>query len=298
MRTRTILTVILATMAIVSTSAQNKIVKKDYNLSSFSSITASGGWDIIISQGDKQSIITEVSENIADRVSLEVKNGTLHIGNKPTRRSFSIMNVRNTTQKAYITVTDLSQITSSGGVDIYFKTPINTNNFKLNMSGGSDLEDLTLSCNQFVANLSGGSDAEVRFAKVQSIKIDASGGSDANISGASAQTTTLNASGGSDINISDISSQQVTIDASGGSDIDIKGQTQQLTVTASGGSDISASGLTAQSCKANFAGAADGDIRVIDYLDISVSGSASVTCYGNPKEVKKNIAKTGSLSLK
>ena len=298
MKTKAILTIILATVAIISTSAQNKIIKQNHNLSTFSSITASGGWDVIISQGDKQSITTEVSDNIADRVSLEVKNGTLHIGNKSTRRSFSITSTRNTTQKAYITVTDINQITSSGGVDINFKTPINTNNFKLNMSGGSDLEDLTLSCNQFVANLSGGSDAEVRFAKVQSIKIDASGGSDANISGASAQTTTLNASGGSDINISDISSQQVTIDASGGSDIDIKGQTQQLTISASGGSDISASGLTAQSCKANFAGAADGNIRVIDYLDISVSGSADVTCYGNPKEVKKNIAKTGSLSLK
>ena len=298
MKTKTILTIILATVAIISTSAQNKMTKQNHNLATFSAIEASGGWDIIISQGDRQSISTEVSENIADRVSLEVKNGTLHIGNKSTRRSFSIMNVRNSTQKAYITVTDINQITSSGGVDINFKTPINTNNFKLNMSGGSDLEDLTLSCNQFIANLSGGSDAEIRFAKVQSIKIDASGGSDLEIRGASAQTITLNASGGSDIDIYDITSQQVRIDASGGSDINIKGQTQQLTVTASGGSDISATELTAQSCKATFAGAADGNIRVIDYLDISVSGSADVTCYGNPKEVKKNIAKTGSLSLK
>ncbi len=278
MKTKTILTIILATVAVVSTSAQSKIVKQNHNLATFSSITASGGWDIIISQGDRQSISTEVSENITDRVSLEVKNGTLHIGNKSTRRSFSIMNVRNTTQKAYITVTDLNQITSSGGVDINFKTPINTNNFKLNMSGGSDLDDLTLNCNQFVTNLSGGSDADIIFNNVKSIIIDASGGSDLNIRGASAQSTTLN--------------------ASGGSDIDIKGATQHLTITASGGSNVSASGLTAQSCEANFAGAADGDIRVTDYLDISVSGSAGVTCYGNPKEVKKNIAKTGSLKLK
>lgn len=298
MKTKTILTIILATVAIISTSAQNKMTKQNHNLATFSAIEASGGWDIIISQGDRQSISTEVSENVADRVSLEVKNGTLHISNKKVKRSFSIMNVKNVTQKAYITVTDLNQITASGGVDIEFTTPIKTNDFKLNMSGGSDLEDLTLNCNQFLANLSGGSDAEIKFAKVQSIKIDASGGSDLEIHGASAQTITLNASGGSDIDIYDITLQQVRIDASGGSDINIKGQTQQLTVTASGGSDISATELTAQSCKATFAGAADGNIRVIDYLDISVSGSADVTCYGNPKEVKKNIAKTGSLSLK
>lgn len=298
MKTKTILTIILATMAIISTSAQNKIVKQNHNLATFSSITASGGWDIIISQGDKQSISTEVSENIADRVSLEMKNGVLHIGNKPTRRSFSITNTRNTTQKAYITVTNLNGISASGGVDIYFKTSINTDNFKLNMSGGSDLEDLTLNCNQFIGNLSGGSDAVIIFNNVKSIVINASGGSDLNIRGASAQTVNINASGGSDIDIYDISSQQVTLDTSGGSDIDIEGIVQHLTVTASGGSDISASELTVQSCKASFAGAADGNIRVTDYLDISISGSSDVTCYGNPKEVKKTIGKTGSLKIK
>ena len=85
MKTKAILTVILATVAIISTSAQNKIVKQSYNLANFNYIDASGGWDIIISQGDKQSISTEVSEIIADRVSLEVKNGTLYIGNKPSK---------------------------------------------------------------------------------------------------------------------------------------------------------------------------------------------------------------------
>lgn len=122
MKTKTILTIILATMAIISSSAQNKIVKQNHNLATFSSIAASSGWDIIISQGDRQSISTEVSDNIAEHMSLEVKNGTLHIGSKRSAKTIFSNRGKGTIQKAYITVTNLNEISASGGVDVYFKT--------------------------------------------------------------------------------------------------------------------------------------------------------------------------------
>ena len=281
MKTKTLFTIILAAMAIVSASAQSRIVKQNRQVGSFSAISASSGWDVIIRQGDRQSVSIEVSENVLDRAVVEVKNGTLHIYNESNDRSFSLRdlrNVRSIMQKAYVTVTDLQKIEALGGVDIRFETPIKAGNFEVELSGGTDLENLTLDCNRFNGQFSGGCDAEIRFPSAQAVKADVSGGSD--------------------VELRDISAQTTRISASGGCDIELTGKTDDLTLNASGGCDVSASDLVARNCNAHFSGAADGSIRVTDRLDISVSGSADVTCFGNPKEVIKSVHKSGSLKLR
>lgn len=276
------LTILLASLAILSATAQsNKIVKKDINVSAFNAISASGGWDVIVRQGSQQSVSIEVSETVLDRAIVEVKNGTLHIYNKSSKPSFSwkdLRRVQNTVQKAYVTVTDLKKITASGGVDIRFETPLKTTDFDLTMSGGADLENLSLDCTDFTGNFSGGCDAEIRFL--------------------SARNITANASGGSDIKFLDINAQQCRIDASGGCDVKLKGKTQEFTLNASGGCDISAMDFEACDCNAGFSGAADGEIRVTERLDITVSGASGVVCYGNPRNVEKRVNKSSSLKMR
>lgn len=279
MKTKTILTIILAALAIVSASAQsNKVVKQNRDVSKFSSITASGGWDVIVRQGDRQSVSIEVSEKVLDRAVVEVKNGTLHIYNKKSNNVFSLRNLRNITQKAYVTVTDLTEITASGGVDIRFETPLETADFRVNMSGGTDLENLSLNCNSFTGHFSGGCDADIRFLGVQALKV--------------------NASGGSDVNLFDIDAQQCRVDASGGCDVKLTGKSKEFTISASGGCDVSAADFAATNCTASFSGAADGEIRVLERLNISVSGASHVTCFGNPRNVEKSVNRSSSLTMR
>lgn len=277
---KTLFTILLATVAIVSAPAQNKIVKQNPQVASFTVINASGGWDVVVRQGDRQSVSIEVSEEVLDRAIVEVKNGTLHIYNKTSNSVFSLgnlRNTRNTVQKAYVTVTNLEKIKASGGVDIRFETPVKAGDFELELSGGTDLENLRLDCNRFKGQFSGGCDADIRFIAVREVRVDVSGGSD--------------------VDLFDIAAQSTRIAASGGCDLELTGKTDELTLTASGGSDISASKLSARNCNANFSGAADGNIRVTDRLDITVSGSADVTCFGNPGDVNKRVNKSSSLKF-
>lgn len=282
MKTKTFFAILFATLIIFNVSAQNnKIVKRNINVSDFSAISASSGWDIIIRQGNRPSVSIEISENLLDRAVIEVKNDKLHLYNKNNNRNLSWKNIRemnNATQKAYVTVTDLSGISASGGVDIYFETPIKTNDFELEMSGGSDLEDLTLSCNNFSCDFSGGCDAEIRFSSAQNVKAEVSGGSDVYFSG--------------------INAQKCEISAGGGCDIDLKGKTKEFTVDASGGCDVSASNFIASNCVASFSGAADGEIHVTNRLNVSASGGSDVICLGNPKTVDKSIGKSSSLTFR
>lgn len=280
MRTKTILTIVFAALAIVSASAQSKkVVKQNRNVSEFSSITASSGWDVIVRQGNRQSVSIEVSEKLLDRAVVEVKNGTLHIYTQNKNGfSFSFLNNRNTTQKAYVTVTDLKEITASGGVDIRFETPLKATDFAINMSGGTDLENLSLNCNSFTGNFSGGCDADIRFLAVQTLKVDTNGGSD--------------------VNLYDIDAQQCRVGASGGCDVKLTGKSKEFSISASGGCDVSAADFTATNCTASFSGAADGKIRVSERLNISVSGASDVTCFGNPRKVEKSVNRGSSVTMR
>ncbi|OPZ31341.1 MAG: hypothetical protein BWZ00_00587 [Bacteroidetes bacterium ADurb.BinA174] len=282
MKTKTLFTVILAILAMGCVSAQNsRIVKKTINVGNFTSICASSGWDVIVKQGNRQSVSIEVSEEIAERAIVELKGSTLNISTKSTNRKFSwndLRNGRNIIQKAYVTVTDLRELQTSGGVDIIFETPIKTGDFRVTMSGGSDMENLSLSCNSFKGTFSGGCDAKVRFS--------------------SAKNITVNASGGSDIELHDINAEKCDITVSGGCDAELSGKTRQLTLNASGGSDVSADELAAQFCDASFSGAADGKINVTENLDITVSGASDVICYGNPRDVKKSVHRSSTLKVK
>lgn len=279
MRTKIFTIIFVAFAAMASVSAQSsKIVKQNRDVASFSAINASGGWDVIIRQGNRQSVSIEVSDNILDRAVVEVKNGTLHIYNKSVKNLFSMRNLRNVTQKAYVTVTDLESIKASGGVDIEFETPLKTNDFELVMSGGTDLEKLSLNCTNFKGSFSGGCDAEITFSGTQNIKIDASGGSD--------------------VTLRNIASELCRVSASGGCDVKLTGKTNEFSVTASGGCDVSATDLQAKECTAVFSGAADGEIRVSNSLNATVSGSSDLTCYGNPEQVTKTVSRGSSLTIR
>jgi len=74
MKTKIILTVILVVTSIVGISAQgNRTVKRNIQVNPFTSITVSSGWDVIIRQGNRQSVSIEVSEEILERAIIEVK---------------------------------------------------------------------------------------------------------------------------------------------------------------------------------------------------------------------------------
>lgn len=275
---KALLITILAAFQFFNVSAQSKIVKENRQVGVFTSINASSGWDVIVRQGDRQSVSVEATKEVLDNTVVEVKNSTLYVYSKKNIQFFNIRNLqKNIPRKVYVTVKDLQKVDASGGVDVLFETPIKAENFEINLSGGSDLKQLSLECNRFEGQFSGGCDAAVRFNRVQSIKV--------------------NTSGGSDVDLKDISAQTTWISASGGCDIDLTGKTDILTLHGSGGSDVSASQLITRKGELDFSGGSDGKVCVTDQLEVTLSGAADVTCSGNPKQVNKKVDKSSSLRI-
>jgi len=300
MKAKALLTVILVMLTMGYVSAQDsRVVKQKINVDKFTSINASGSWDVIIKQSNQQSVSIEVSEEFVEYVVIEVKDGMLNISHKPIEypdnqstiysfwdilrmiRQGSFWNGWNNNsqliRKAYITVTDLTGLHASGSVDVVFETSLETKDFTVKFSGSSDLENLSIKCSSFDGRFSGSCDSKIRFLSATKIFVTASGSSD--------------------IILRDINAEQCQISLSGSGDAVLSGKAQLLKLSASGASDVSAKGLISQVCEASFSGASDGKLCVIEDLNITISGASDVVCFGNPHNVTKSVSKSGSLNL-
>ena len=268
---------LLALVPISMVGQSSKVVKEKRNLSGFSAINMSGGWDAVLTQGKNFSVTIEVNEEYLDDLRIEVKDGTLYVNNNRTNRGITIFKSRRDIRKVHITLPKLEKITASGGSDILPLTQFRTDNMKIVMSGGSDLKGLSLDCQTLDCKMSGGSDANIHIVNNKSVKI--------------------NNSGGSDLSLSGVSAEMMDVQSSGGSDVKLEGETNKLQLTSSGGSDVSAFKLKTRNCTASVSGSADVDIYVTKSLNASISGVSDVRCKGNPQKVVKTVGRGSSLKM-
>lgn len=269
---------LLALVPISMMGQSSKVIKENRNLSGFSAINISGGWDAVLTQGQNYSVTIEANEVSMDNLRIEVKNETLYVSCDRGFRFLDIFKSRiNNIRKVHITLPELQKITASGGSDILPQTQFSTENMKIVLSGGSDLKSLSLDCQSLDCRMSGGSDASIHLINGKNVKIKSSGGSDVSLSGLSATLLDLQTSGGSDIKL--------------------EGATTTLQVNASGGSDVSAFQLKATSCTGSLSGGSDANLYVTDALNVSITGSSDIRCKGNPHNVEKTIGRGSSLRM-
>jgi hypothetical protein len=108
----------------------------------------------------------------------------------------------------------------------------------------------------------------------------------------------LEASGACEIYAENISSDHFSVDLSGAGSVELNGRVEKFSVDASGASSLSARNLKAKRVSISLSGAGSADVYASEYADAEVSGVGSITIYGNPKEVKKDVSGIGSISKK
>jgi hypothetical protein len=140
MKNLRILTFTLAIFITAAASAQwfetvrgnHNVVKKDRNVESFTGIRVSSGIDVILRQGNKESLSVEADENLQEYILTEVKNGVLHIYTKVTIRDAEM-------KKAYVSMKEVSSVGTSSAGDITGETPIKADRLELSTSSAGDI---------------------------------------------------------------------------------------------------------------------------------------------------------------
>jgi hypothetical protein len=107
---------------------------EEREVADFNGIYFSGMGNLIIKQGDDESLVIEAEDNILPLIKTEVRGGELHIGFK---RGFSIAPTSKI--KIYVTMRDLEHIELSGVGDIDCDE-LETKKLKFDISGSGNID--------------------------------------------------------------------------------------------------------------------------------------------------------------
>ncbi len=212
----------------------SSMVSRSYNnlSSDFSALDASVGFEVEYTVGPRAKVDVSCSQNVADRLIVEVKNGCLTLGLK---KKTIVQSLRNVKIKARVTGPALTAISASSGASVEIES---------NMSVDGSPLALTAS--------SGGSiefDTPIRYS---ALTITSSSAADIELSGVNVTgDVKITSSSGADVEVANIQAAAVAASVSSGADVELSGKTGKVNFTASSGGSIKAGNLTAETATAS-----------------------------------------------
>ena len=163
-----------------------EITKEQRKVTSFNKIDISGGYEVLINQGNEERLEIEVDENLLEYIKTETNNNTLFISSKkPIGNATSL--------KLYITVVDIDDIDVSGAIELNNKGTFKTENLEIDVSGAADIN---------------------RDVDVENLTMEMSGASETTLSG-TAENFEIEISGAGELQAKKLKTKNTSIDISG-----------------------------------------------------------------------------------
>lgn len=201
------------------------------DVSDFKYISVQSGIDLEITQSNNQSVTVIANKDVIDRILTEVEGNKLkiYIENswKQKWRNNGPMTVK-------VSTDHLERLTASGGSDVESIGVWKSDNFRIQSSGGSDIE-LEIDVDELEVQCSGGSDIDIA-GRADDLEIESSGGSDFNGRKLKTKKANVRSSGGSDVYVH--VTEKLVARASGASDIYYSGDPKYRDVDTSSSSDV------------------------------------------------------------
>lgn len=259
----------------LSLSAQNIVHDPNAQVrtvGSFSKIRVSSAISLYLSQGTTQAVaISSEDPKITEKIRTEVNNGVLKI--YVENGAWNQWNWGNKHLRAYVTFTTLEMLDASGACNVELTDPINVGDFKLVLSGASNMKGVIKGAN-LNFDLNGASNG----------RIDANGSS-----------FVMSESGASNFR-GEVNTGKLDFDLNGASVAEVSGTATTLTISASGASNFKGGDLQAVSCKIDASGASSANLSVSKDLDATATGASSIHYSGGAAIT--NIDVSGSSTVK
>lgn len=167
----------------------NGVVKEESrNASSFTDISTSGVYKVVITQGNSHSIRVEAEENLLPYIVTEIRGGELRIQSK---KGYNIQPTKGIT--VYVTLQEVDKLSASGASGFSNTGILKSDRIQLDFSGAADA-DLNINTKKLAVGLSGASNIKLK---------------------GSSDKAEYGISGAADIKALDLSSDDVSVDISG-----------------------------------------------------------------------------------
>ena len=183
----------------------------------FSSIKASEGLDVYLTQSDNENIIVETDENLQELILTEVKDGVLNIH---TKESIG----RASAKKITISFKTISSITATSGSNVLSTNTLNIDELNLKTTSGSDMN---LKVNSKILNCTSTSGSDLNLTgKTEKFNAEATSGSDIEAKELIALYSNVKATSGADISVN--TEKILVAKATSGGDIKYYGDPEKI----------------------------------------------------------------------
>lgn len=205
-----------------------EVITKERSVNeSFSTISASEGLDVYLTQSDTESIAVEADENLHDLILTEIKDHVLKIH---TAKNIG----KASSKKVLVSFRDISNIISTSGSDVYSTNTITTEDLNLTSTSGSDLK---LEVNTFQLTCTSTSGSDMRLSgKTNNLVASATSGSDIKAANLIAESSQVTATSGADITVN--TSKELTAKATSGGDVKYLGNPEKVNKTSTSAGSV------------------------------------------------------------
>lgn len=233
----------------------NKIViTEDRGISNFNAVEVKGKIEVILTQGNDQSVTVETDENLQFAIVTEVRNNTLIVNLSKKISKKKALNV-------YITIDEfVNRITTKDKAKITSDGLFNFNDLTIDAEGNSKIT-MDIKSEQFTLN--NNESANVNFTiNTEHITINA------------------NKTGKAKINLSANTAELLT---QGNSTTELSGDCNDIFITSENKSNVKAGKLECDDAIVNASDASDVRVNSNTSITVSATNSAEVYIYNNPK---------------
>ncbi len=217
----------IAIVTMASMVIQTAFGQQNRNLGEFTGIRAADAYEIIISQGDANTVKVDVPDNIQSKIKTEVKDGILTISTDGNLRGDKDATI-------YITTKNLTSIDITGSADVKTDKTITCDKLTIKSSGAGDVR-LDLKANDIRAEISGAGDITLK-GTAQHLDAEVSGAGDLKASTLETDKANIKVSGAGDAKVN--VKQSLDADVSGAGSIIYKGNPTERNVNISGAGSV------------------------------------------------------------
>jgi len=209
MATVVILLALLANACnLVTVYGSGNISTKNVDVHDFNRVVFSGSGELMLSQGDEETVAVAADNNLIKHIYVEVRDETLYIWHRETISPSRPIQVR-------VTVKEITALELSGIVNAK-SDPIIAEDLDIVASGLVTLKVKQLEAKTLTVNLNGSSEFELTdTGKVTKQEIILNGSNDYNVSKLESQDTTISLSGSNNATVWAVETMNVTISGNG-----------------------------------------------------------------------------------
>jgi len=204
-----------------STKGNKKVVKETRSIGSYTGIDVGGAFNVYLTQQETSSLIVETDENLMEKISTEVRGGTLYISSN---------NIKNATSlNIYLSNPLIEEIKVNGAASLIGENAISGESLVIQATGAARVE-LELDVNDLTTKSSGAAYLALT-GNANYHHIDASGASDVKAGKLETIKSTAEASGAANITLN--ANEEAVSETSGAGSISILGNPEITTTNKS-----------------------------------------------------------------